>query len=145
MIIPASQFLEEVTALGFICWSPRDKNVFCPSSDWLREFGAYLLKHRLPYEIDSWDCDDYSLQAVSEASVACRLAGAGNGHTFVYCTMQLWGPINGVDAPFGSGHACNLVRLDTGAYVFFEPQNGEFCDAKTQIDGGVCVPVNALL
>lgn len=145
MILTGFEFLAEVTALGFACWAPRDKSVFCPSADWLRDFGAYLLAHRLPSETDSWDCDDYALQAVSEASIACRSAGTGTGHTFVYCTVKLWGPLNGVEAPWGSGHALNLVRLDSGSYVFFEPQNGEFCDAKMQIDTGNVNPLNALL
>ena len=145
MIIPASQSLAEVSALGFICWSPRDKTILCPSAEWLTEFGSYLVLHRMQSDRDSWDCDDYALQAVAEASVACRSAGTGTGHSFVYCTVRLWGPLNGVEAPWGSGHALNLVRLDGGSYVFFEPQNGTHCDAKNALDAGTAIPVNALL
>ena len=145
MTIPALQFHDEFSAMGFTCWSPRDREIYCPSSEWLTEFGAYLLRHRMQSERDSWDCDDYALQAVSEASVACRSAGTGTGHSVVYCTVRLWGPLLGVEAPWGSGHALNLVRLDGGSYVFFEPQNGTYCDAKNALDAGTAIPVNALL
>lgn len=146
MIIPAKQFLTEVQALGFNCWGPRDREVFCPSESWLADFGLYLNDTRLAPQLDSWDCDDYALQAVAEASVACREASLSVGHSFVYCTVRLWGPLNGIDLDPQNitGHATNLVRLNTGQYVFFEPQNGSFFDAKDAL-AGPAVAVNALL
>lgn len=145
MIISASQFLAEVTEIGFSCWQPRDKEIFCPSEDWLREFGSYLLQTRVQSARESWDCDDYALHAVVEASVACRAAALGTGHSFVYCTLKMFGQLNGIDAEWGSGHAGNLVRLDSGSYVFFEPQTGQFCNAKTAIFNGLAIPFAALL
>ena len=145
MTISSSQFLTEVTALGFSCWEPRDAQIYCPQESWLQEFGEFLNANNLLAQKEAWDCDDYALAAVSEASIACRSAALGTGHSFVYCSIRLWGPLNGLDAPWGSGHACNLVRLDSGVYVFFEPQNGTFSDAKTALDSLVVRPVNALL
>lgn len=145
MTIPSNDFLLEVTALGFACWNPRDAQIYCPSEDWLVEFGDFLKANNLLSQRESWDCDDYALAAVTEASIACRSAALGSGHSFVYCTIRLWGALNGYDAPWGSLHACNLVRLDSGVYVFFEPQNGTFSDAKAAIDSLVARPANALL
>jgi len=145
MTIPSAQLLSEVSALGFSCWQPRDAQIFCPSESWLVEFGDFLKANNLLAQRESWDCDDYALSAVSEASIACRAAALDCGHSFVYCTVRLWGALNGLDVPWGSGHACDLVRLDSGVYVFFEPQNGTFSDAKTALDSLVVRPVNALL
>lgn len=147
MTIKGSDFRKEVEALGFSCWEPRDKVLFCPSSGWLKDFSEYLLENRAPGLDEAWDCDDYALEAVAQASVACRESSKDTGHTFVYCTVRLWSELNGVMPKDDQiiGHACNLVRTESGAMVFFEPQNGRMTDAKVAIYDGFVSPGNALL
>lgn len=147
MTITASQFLIEVRELGFECWGPRDKNIYCPSRDWLEDFAEYLLENRISGAAESWDCDDYALEAVAQASIACFNASIQAGHSFVYCTVRLWSALNGIEPEVDqiTGHALNLVRLDSGDYFLFEPQNGSMTNAKQAIAECVVAPGCALL
>lgn len=143
--IIALDYLSELQTLGFKCWAPRDSGLWCPVQEWLDDFAEYLVENHDSAAKEAWDCDDYALHAVVQASIACRLAEVECGHTFVYCTVRLWGELNGVKPNDSIGHALNLVRLDDDRLLFFEPQNGRYCDAKAVIDAGVVVPVHALL
>ncbi len=147
MIIGSGQFREEVEGLGFECWLPRDREVYCPSMEWVKGFGEYLVLGRKAGVGECWDCDDFAMEAVAEASEACRYGAIRVGHTFVYCTVRMWGELNGIEVEGDQivGHATNLVRLNGGEFVFFEPQNGRITDARVAIDNGVVAPVNALL
>lgn len=143
--IPALDYLAELQALGFKCWAPRDDVLFCPAREWLDNFAEYLQETLAVGSKEAWDCDDYALNAVVQASIACKDAELDSGHTFIYVTVRLWGDLLGVSATNLVGHALNLVRTDDGALWLFEPQNGRFCDAKVEIDSGTVVPVHALL
>ena len=151
MIIDSFAYRKELEDLGSTCNRPRDRNLFCPSLEWIKQFGFYLDGIRDLGQPEAWDCDDFSLWAVVEASKACHAAavhqGFGNiGHTFCFMEVNLWGPMNGIEPDtIPLAHAINVVKTNRNELLFFEPQSGQFCEANKAIRDGLVVPGFCLL
>lgn len=139
MIISTQDATAELTQLGFRrVVGPLDRNLFCPSGEWLNEFAAWINLHRKAYEPEKYDCDDFAFWARHEAtrSLVRNPVLRDCGHAFLFCTfypaIMEW--INGIEGS-GDGHACNIVRTPDG-WVFFEPQTGLFCPARPALERG---------
>lgn len=148
MIIPGQQLREELLALGFkVVEGPNDARVFCPSTDWLQKFGTFIWQTKPQFNPRRYDCEDHSIRALNEATEAFQAAALDTypedcGHGFGLCKIGIsfTGDLMGV--PGGAiPHRLNIVRTATGL-VFFEPQQGAYCDAKTAIDDGRVVALH---
>ena len=135
ILVEAGSLVGELRDLGFLrVEGPRDAMVMLPHREWLDEFGRYLEAGNPRYASGRWDCDDFAMRAVTEASLA--LAGQEGlecGHAFLVCTVVIIEgcELNGVG---GGAHATNLVKCADGAWYFFEPQNGKVTEWKAAVD-----------
>jgi hypothetical protein len=120
---------------------PRDARYACPSESWLtHDFAEYVRREiQTKYVAEKFDCDDFTLETICLATKALNETAElrSCGHTIGMSYVMVKGNLNGVRDSF---HACNLVRLDDGRWVFFEPQNQRMTDANIAIRDGVATP-----
>lgn len=100
----------------------RDRQVLCPTIDWVKKF-ARGLSFRLSGDEED-DCDDAARDCVSAANKARRKnrTTPHSGHAVLFCTLatSLGFALNGIDSS-GSSHATNIIRT-AHSWVFLEPQ-----------------------
>lgn len=122
-IEPAQDIRSELESLGAVqIYGPRDYSLACPHEEFLRELYASIFP--IPYEREVWDCDDYSMRYVVEASLALRLTRERVGHAILFCTLTIAEGFT-LNSVKSSSHSTNLVKTAEGQWLFFEPQNGQ--------------------
>lgn len=124
--------------LGFDVDPPLDDELICPSAEWLDQFGVYLFRRRPFYRTQSFDCDNFSAWAsvlATEALLRADLKDAD--HSVIRAYFRNNKTVHGI--PEGN-HAANVVWLDDGRVVLFEPQNGKWSDLAGLVADGSVTP-----
>jgi hypothetical protein len=156
--IKASVVKAKLQELGFPTVLANDVELFCPSRKWLTEHLTPHLKQlwstafppdRRPNN-EATDCDDYAIVAKS-ASIMANAArtNAFEGMAFgVAAVGMLSGTsLNGIPGP--GGHVTNFVVTkesdsDEPLFLFYEPQNGNYCPMEGSVGDFSVVPMWAL-
>ncbi len=145
-IVPATRLQNDLNDLYKALMSPvRDGRVACPSYDWLAgPFADFVRDNVRTYVPEKFDCDDFALKAVVLATEALNASDeiTGCGHSIGICYLHVAGNLNGVT---DANHATNIVRLDDGRLMFFEPQNRGIMDAREAVAAGLAKPYFYLL
>lgn len=128
---PAEKIQSELQEFGFaIVLPPRDANLALPSTEFLAQLFDWVKDMMPKYAKESWDCDDFAMRMVTEASILLTKLNPGCGHSIFYCTLRI---VEGCDLNgiAGGAHATCIVKTSDRGWVFFEPQNGRNTDVKT--------------
>lgn len=126
----------------------RDNRLACPSRPWLvGAFSEFLKANLRSYTPDKYDCDDFAFKTTVLATESLNesegLEKCGHSVGIVYVNIiGVKGDLNGVTDGY---HCCNLVRLDDGTWVFYEPQNQRLTNARIAIAAGIAIPTHYLL
>ena len=135
MIISSTEYAEILQPIAKSVHTPRDAQLFCPSVEWLKPFGEFLLEKHRQGKREKYDCDDFTLDAVVEATNAFNQNQQINdsGHSFGY--VELWIGLDGLNGVPGPGfHATNIVLCSNRTIYLFEPQTGLFCPFDDGLD-----------
>ena len=140
-IVPATRLLGDLNDLFPALTSPiRDNQVACPSYAWLSgPFADFVRANVQTYVPEKFDCDDFALKTVVLATEALNESDdlSNCGHSIGICYLHINGNLNGVT---DGNHATNIVRIDDGRLVFFEPQNRGIIDARGVVRDGIAKP-----
>ena len=135
MIISSTEYASLLQNIARDVHTPRDAQVFCPHVEWLKPFGDFLLSRHLKGECEKFDCDDFSLDAIDEATKMFNRNDQikGCGHTFGYA--EVWIGLDGLNGVPGPGfHATNIVLCAGKLLYLFEPQTGLFTAYTPDLD-----------
>ena len=144
MEVKGEQIRKELTDMGFktiVLW---DNNYFCPSEDWLKgEFSPYLWHHKPVMNEVKYNCKNISRWAVVQADDCFRISkvvpdGVG-AHSFGQVGLRVgFGmDLNGIYADgFTTCHSTNIVRLNSGIWMFYESQNQTYRPALEACNDG---------
>ena len=135
MIIGSTEYAEILQPISKSVHTPRDAKLFCPSPKWLPKFGAFLLDKHRQGKREKYDCDDFALDAVVEATNAFNQNKQIDdcGHSFGY--VELWIGASGLNGLPGPGfHAENIVLCSDRVIYLFEPQTGLFTAWNSELD-----------
>jgi hypothetical protein len=129
-IIESKTLVVELWEMGVVnIHRPRDRNVYCPSYSFLREFGQWLNENHPPYRKEEFDCDDFTTWAIHSAtkSLIENNQVQNCGHSIMACDLRINTSLLGVVPSSDlSLHENCIVRVDDGRWFFLEPQNGEY-------------------
>ena len=118
----------------------RDGKLACPSYEWLEgPFSEFVRDNMQHYVTEKFDCDDFALKTVVLGTEALNATDSliGCGHSIGIAYAFINGELNGVR---DGNHATNIVRLDDGRVVFYEPQNQKIEFAESVVENGTVKP-----
>jgi hypothetical protein len=136
--VPSTVFRQALVAAGFTQILPAlDAAVDCPSRAWLvDDFSAYFSRVQLPGFMEAADCDDWAFFAKAMAGIANGEAGSSHGVAFGVAKITIYpgSTFNGMPGP--GLHLTNVVLLDTGELVAYEPQTQTLASFSEALDAG---------
>lgn len=145
-IVDKSRIHQELLDLYPATLTPiRDARLACPSRHWLvGPFSEFLKDNLRNYTPEKYDCDDFGLKAVVLATECLNETAdlSECGHSVGLCFTHIVGERGSLNGVADGYHACNLVRLDDGDWIFYEPQNQRLTDARKSIAAGVAKPTH---
>ena len=128
MILTADEYFSTILDCGFASVTvARDRRVFCPSLDWVREFGSWLVAHAKPYQAEKYDCDDFAEWGKVCATEALfqNVSITDAGHSFFIADVVIGSGchLNGIPGP--GVHATNACLGNDSILYLCEPQTGQ--------------------
>ena len=134
VVITLAQYAHELQVAGLLLERIQflGSDYFCPSPEWLFEFGPYIKSARFDYMPGVWVCEQFARLAAVEADIAWLEAVEKDPslprihHAFGEATGRDY-PAPGAEglAAIGTAHALNLCRCSDGQLYVFDPQNCE--------------------
>ena len=116
-LIPLSDYahklIEAGIALDHINFS--SDQYWCPSLDWLKDFGQWIKWQRPAYTEGVFVCFQFARMAAAEADRSALRAGLTNHHSFGEA-LGVWNT---------TSHEINLCLCDDGELYAFDPQRAE--------------------
>jgi hypothetical protein len=156
--IKASVVKAKLQELGFPTVLSTDAELFCPSRKWLadhhtphlQQLWKATLREDARSKGEATDCDDYAIVSKSSAILAnAARVNAFEGMAFGVASVGMLSgaSLNGIPGP--GGHVTNFVVTmesdsDEPMYLFYEPQNGNYCPMEGSLGDFSVVPMWAL-
>lgn len=116
----------------------RDRSYFAPARSWLGKFAKLLAKNPpVEYARESFDCDEFAMWAVLEASKALYRNPDLRGrvsHTLIQAWLRIGSGLNGIPGP--GAHATILCYCNDEEWYWLEPQNGKITKHDESLLGG---------
>jgi hypothetical protein len=149
LVVPVKQIITELFVRGRIgqIKSPKDAQIFCPDLKWIEKFCKYLQRRNIqrPYRKESYDCDDYALDAMVQATEALCASNEIKDctHSVSYAEVLLvpdgmrlyYSLFFGIDrtdlTSSVSAHALDFVRCANGKWYGIEPHANRPIDLDT--------------
>lgn len=142
MIADGQTLRKELLALGAkAVEGPKSPHMLCPSTRWLDLFGPHVVATRPSHDRRRYDCVDHAFRAVALATEMFQKSDVKFdtelGHAFGLCRVGIsqFADLLGVPGD-GATHMLNIARTPELGWVFFEPQNGLYCEAPTALGDG---------
>lgn len=152
--IKSSVVKAKLMALGFETVLTTDSVLFCPSRKWLEQITPHLrtvfASCFLTASGEARDCDKHAVIAKAEVIKAnAERLGALEGVAFGIAAVGMLSgsSLNGIPGP--GGHVTNFVVTmesdsDEPLFLFYEPQNGNYCPMDGSVGDFSVVPQWAL-
>lgn len=123
-IIESNKLVVELYELNIPVTRPWDANAYCPSVQWLKDFGEWLKENKRPYVDVKYKCKHFALWGILQAadSIIQRRDIQDAMPAIFYCSVHINNVLLGIQGPVQ--HANCLVRCDDYNWYFLEPQTG---------------------